>query len=149
MRRTPARGFTLIELVVVLAILGFALVLVTGYRAPWSRTLGLRGTAQELASALRLARSEAIAGNGPVAFGIDVADHRYRIGAAPPRRLPAEFDIALLTIGGERRGASAGDIRFNPDGSSTGGGVGLAAGPEHVFILVDWLTGGVRISDVR
>jgi len=116
----PASGFTLIELLVVLAIMAFALVLITGYRAPWSRGRALEATAAELASGLRLARSQAIAGNRPVGFALDVGNHWYRVGGGPLRPLPASFAIELLTVAGERTGAAAGDIRFNPDGSSTG-----------------------------
>ena len=71
-------GFTLIEVIATLAILGLALVIVAGYKPPWSSGLGLKGTASELASGLRLARSEAIASNRPVAFDLDVTDHLYR-----------------------------------------------------------------------
>ena len=46
-------GFTLIEVIVTLAILGLALVIVAGYKPPWSSGLGLKGTASELASGLR------------------------------------------------------------------------------------------------
>src|SRR6201995_3681837 len=86
-------GFPLIEVVVTLAILGFALVLVVGYKPPWSSGLGLKGTAAELASGLRLARSEAITSNRPVAFDLDVTGHLYRIGKAAPRRLPTNLSI--------------------------------------------------------
>ena len=58
-------GFTLIEVIATLAILGFALVLVAGYKPPWSSGLGIRATAAELAAGLRLTRSEAIARNRP------------------------------------------------------------------------------------
>src|SRR5258705_11588961 len=95
-----SRGFTLIEVVVTLAILSFALVLVVGYKPPWSSGLGLKGTASELASGLRLARSEAIAINRPVAFGLDVTGHRYRVGSGTVRRLPANLSIELMTIVG-------------------------------------------------
>ncbi|MGH7029820.1 MAG: GspH/FimT family pseudopilin [Stellaceae bacterium] len=142
-------GFSLIELLVVLAVMGFALVLIAGYKAPWSRTLGLEGTAAELASGLRLARSQAIADNRPVALALDLADHRYRVGAAPPRPLPARLAIGLLTVNGEKLGASTGDIRFNPDGSSTGGRITLADGTQRVAVGVDWLTGRVTVADVR
>jgi general secretion pathway protein H len=142
-------GFTLIEVIVTLAILGFALVLVAGYKPPWSSGLGLKGTASELASGLRLARSEAIAGNRPVAFDLDVTGHVYRVGAGAARRLPANFSIELLTITGEKRGASVGDIRFNPDGSSTGGRIALADGKQRVAVGVDWLTGRVSVADLR
>jgi general secretion pathway protein H len=142
-------GFTLIEVIVTLAILGLALVLVAGYKPPWSSGLGLKGTASELASGLRLARSEAIAGNRPVAFDVDVTGHVYRVGAGAAHRLPANLSVELLTITGERRGANAGDIRFNPDGSSTGGRIALADGKQRVAVGVDWLTGRVSVADLR
>ena len=142
-------GFTLIEVIVTLAILGFALILVAGYKPPWSSGLGLRGTASELASGLRLARSEAIASNRQVRFDLDVTGHVYRVGAGAARRLPANLSVELLTITGEKRGASAGDIRFNPDGSSTGGRIALADGARRVAVGVDWLTGRVSVADLR
>ena len=151
-RLSPERypsGFTLIEVIVTLAILGLALVLIAGYKPPWSSGLGLRGTASELASGLRLARSEAIASNRPVAFDLDIAARRYRVGAGTVRQLPANLSIELLTIAGESRGANVGDIRFNPDGSSTGGRIALADGKRHMAVGVDWLTGRVSVADIR
>jgi general secretion pathway protein H len=142
-------GFTLIEVVVTLAILGLALVLVAAYKPPWSSGLGLKGTASELASGLRLARSEAIASNRPVRFDLDVAGHVYRVGAGAERRLPANLSIELLTITGENRRTNVGDIRFNPDGSSTGGRIVLAEGTRRTAVGVDWLTGRVSVADVR
>jgi general secretion pathway protein H len=143
------RGFSLIELVVVLAVMGLVLALVVGYKAPWSSGLSIEGTAAELASALRLARSQAIADNRPVAFALDLAGHRYRIGGDPPRVLPVKLELGLLTVDGERRNAVLGDIRFNPDGSSTGGRIVLADGSRRVAVGVDWLTGRVTVADVR
>jgi general secretion pathway protein H len=142
-------GFTLIEVIVTLAILGLALVIVAGYKPPWSSGLGLKGAASELASELRLARSEAIASNRPVAFDLDVNDHLYRVGTGAKRGLPTNLSIKLLTISGESRGANVGDIRFNPDGSSTGGRIALADGKQRVAVGVDWLTGRVSVADLR
>jgi general secretion pathway protein H len=142
-------GFTLIELLVVLAIFGLALTLIVGYRPPWSRGLGLRGTAVELAAGLRLARSEAILSNRQVLFDLDTVGHRYRVGSAATKPLPADMSIELLTISGEARKAGEGDIRFNPDGSSTGGRISLIDGRRTVAVGVDWLTGRVSVADVR
>ncbi len=143
------RGFTLIELLVTLAVMGLALMLIAGYKAPWSRTLGLEGTAAELASGLRLARSQAIADNRPVDFALDLAAHRYRVGDTPPHPLPVRLALGLLTVNGEKLNATAGDIRFNPDGSSTGGRITLADGSQRMAVGVDWLTGRVTVADAR
>jgi general secretion pathway protein H len=143
------RGFTLIELLVALAVLGLALALIAGYKPPWSRGLGIQATAAELAAGLRLARSEAILTNRPVAFDLDLIGHRYRVGTGAPRRLPADLSIELLTISGEARDARQGDIRFNPDGSSTGGRISLIDGQRRVGVGVDWLTGRVSVADGR
>jgi general secretion pathway protein H len=142
-------GFTLIELLVALAIMGLSLALIVGYRMPWSRALGLQGTATQLASGLRLARSEAILSNRQVLFDVDTVGHRYRVGNAAPQSLPAALSIELLTISGEAGKPGEGDIRFNPDGSSTGGRISLIDGQRRVAVGVDWLTGRVSIADVR
>ncbi|MBO0736919.1 MAG: GspH/FimT family pseudopilin [Alphaproteobacteria bacterium] len=139
----------MIEIVVTLAILAFALVLVAGYKGPWSRGLGLRGVAAELASGLRQARSQAIASNRPVAVGVDANRHSYRVGTGAIHALPTDVSIELVTIAGERRGARVGDIQFNPDGSSTGGRIALADTQRRLAIGVDWLTGRVSVANVR
>ena len=148
-QRRRAGGFTLIEVIVTLAILGFALVLVTGYKAPWSSTIGLKGAAAELTSGLRLARSEAIVSNRSVPFDLDVLKHQYRVGTGTVHGLPGHLAIELLTIAGEKRDAGVGDIHFNPDGSSTGGRITLADGRRRMAVGVDWLTGRVTVADVR
>ena len=108
-------GFTLLEMLVVLVVLGFLMVgLTQGVRA------GL---------ALWDAQSR-------------------RVGAGVPRRLPPDLSIELLTIAGEGR-TGAGDIRFNPDGSSTGGRIALANGRRRIAVGVDWLTGRVSVADAR
>lgn len=150
---TPFRhqgdGFTLIEVVVALAILGLALALITGFKPPWSTGLGLKGAAAELVSQLRLARSEAIVRNRPVMFDLDIASHRYKVGAGIVHNLPTNLAIELTTIAGESRGSTIGDIRFNPDGSSTGGRVSLADGQRRIAVGVDWLTGRVSVADAH
>jgi general secretion pathway protein H len=142
-------GFTLIEVIVTLSILGLALTLIAGHRPPWSGTLGLRAAAAELAAGLRLARSEAILRNRPVHFEVDLTSRQYRVGAAAPRALPPRLTIELLTITGEQRSDAMGDIRFNPDGTSTGGRISLDDGIRRIAIGVDWLSSRVSVADVH
>jgi general secretion pathway protein H len=142
-------GFTLIEMIAVLAILGFALVLVVGHRAPWSRGYEVDTAAGGLAAQLRLARSQAIAGNRITTLTLDLVGRRYRIGVSQSRPLPADLAIELLTVSGERRTASTGGIRFYPNGSSTGGRIVLADRSRRVAVGVDWLTGRVSVVHAR
>jgi general secretion pathway protein H len=124
-------GFTLLELIVTLSILG----------------LGLRGTAAQLASGLRLTRSEAILRNQSTAFEIDLAGHRYRVGSGAVRQLPMQLQLALLTVTGEQHYAAQGAIRFKPDGSSTGGRIEVADGARSIAVGVDWLSGRVSVAE--
>jgi general secretion pathway protein H len=140
-------GFTLLELIVTLSILGLALALIVGYKPPWSSGLGLRGTAAELASGLRLTRSEAILRNQSTAFELDLAGHRYRVGSGAVRQLPMQLKLALLTVTGEQHYAAQGAIRFNPDGSSTGGRIEVADGARSIAVGVDWLSGRVSVAE--
>jgi general secretion pathway protein H len=145
--REREAGFTLLEMIVVMAILGLALVLIVGYRPPWSGGLGVRGAAGELASALRLARSEAIARDGPVSVTIDVASRRYRVGERPVQAFPPSFKVEFLTLASARGATNAGELRFNPDGSSTGGRITIGDGARTLVVGVDWLNGRVSIGD--
>lgn len=142
-------GFTLIEVIVTLAVLGFALALIVGYKMPWSAALELRGAAAQLASQLRFARSEAVLHNRPISFEVDLAAHQFRIGEQPAHQLPSRLDIVLLTITGERRDVTKGDITFNADGSSTGGRITLSDGTRKLAVGVDWLSGRVSIADAQ
>jgi general secretion pathway protein H len=131
---------------VVITILGLALALIAG-RGP-TRSAGLdgRGAAADLAGGLREARARAVAQNRPVALTVDVAAHRWQVDRQPARALPSQFAITMLTVKGETRNDRIAAIRFEPDGSSTGGRIGLADGARKFAIDIDWLTGNVRVS---
>lgn len=142
-----AKGFTLIEMVVVLAVLAAMLLLIAGQGPPASRGLAARAAAGELAASLREARSRAIVEDRPVSLVVDLAERRYRIGDRPPVELPPDLAIALFTVQGEVRNANEAGIRFEPDGSSTGGRIELGDGSGRLQIGIDWLTGGVSVAN--
>ena len=142
-----AAGFTLLEMLVVLALLGLSLGLVLGAGRPVPAGTAARAAAGEIAGALRLARSQAILGNRPVAVTLDLASRRYRVGAAPDRALPPGVALGLLTASGQVLGEAAGRIRFEPDGSSTGGRVTVTGGARTVLVGVDWLSGRASVLE--
>ena len=143
-------GFTLIEMIVVLGVLGLMLGLLLTRGGPvHSRGLSERSAINALTGGLREARSQAIATNRPVEFALDVDHKLFQIGNAAPTPLPPDFGLKLTTAIAERRSDTQGAIRFEPDGSSTGGGIELIAGRRHVKIGVDWLSGRVSIVDAK
>jgi general secretion pathway protein H len=142
------RGFTLLELMVVLLIIGLVLVLVPGHLWRPQAGLEVRVAARALADGLRQSRSDALATNRDRVFTLDVAGHRFRPGQDRPlEELNTALELGLDTARSELVDAGSGQIRFFPDGSSTGGRITLTMQAQHAQVTVDWLTGQVAIAD--
>jgi general secretion pathway protein H len=71
-----SRGFTLLELLVVMVIVGITLGAVTFNAMPSERQV-LQNDAQRVALLLQLARDEAIMRNRPIAFEADADSYRF------------------------------------------------------------------------
>ena len=128
-------GFTLLEMLVVLAILGLTAGLVASRARPGAGGLELRGAAGQVGNLLREARAQAIATNQAVAVRADPAT--ARLGIAGGREMALPRGVALQ---------ASGAIGFSGDGSSTGGSLLLAEGPRRLVVAVDWLTGRVSLA---
>lgn len=148
MRGRREAGFTLIEMIVVLVILGLALGLVVARGPMRSERLDIDAAAREMVGALRLARGQAIARNAPVAVLVDPVAHAYRVGDGAVRRFPTGLAVSAWSPG-PAAGTQAGAVVFAGDGSSSGGRIELAGRTRHVSIEVSWLTGRVSIADAR
>jgi len=72
--RAAARGFTLVELGVVLVVLGLALTAVVPTMIDWVRSLRVRGAAESMVAGLDRARVEALRRNREVAFWLVTAE---------------------------------------------------------------------------
>lgn len=141
-------GFTLLEMMVVLAILGLAVGLILAHGPMRSRSLQTRSVAADVARILRGARGEAIASNRPVEVVFDLAAHGLRVNGGPLRKLPPQVSLSVVASGGQTLGGRLAGFRFQPDGSATGGRVKLAEGGLRLQVGVNWLTGRVYVTDV-
>lgn len=144
-----SRGFTLLELLVVLAIMGLLLGLASPRFHNIVPGFELQSSARELAAALRETRGQALERGDPAVLVLDLAGRRYGLGGgSQSKELPRDIVLEAMTaaedISEETRRAR---FRFFPDGSATGGRITLSRGERQYRIDIDWLTGRVEILD--
>lgn len=137
-------GFTLIEMLVVLAILVMTTTFIVPLFSGGSEGARLQMAASELASAFQLTRSAAIMRNTDMSLMIDVNSRTFSSSVVSQRSFAPDIDAKLAFASGLGSGASDGGFRFFPDGSSTGGDVTLSLRGRQTKLCVDWLTGLVR-----
>jgi general secretion pathway protein H len=131
----------------VLAIVGLVLALVPGVMLRTQPGLDVEVAARALADGLRQTRSQAMLSNREEVFSLDVEERLFRAGRSQPlKQLDRAIELQLYTAQAELLDARSGSIRFFPDGSSTGGAIGLSQGGQQTQVSVDWLTGHVAIE---
>jgi len=172
MKHPETRGFTLLELIVVLIIIGVGSALVIPRLMGGMGSLGVRTTAGKIAAVLRYAGSRAVSRKIEYTAVFDLDHNRLvlefvddrkavenedvaeEISAARPERvydLPRKIFFKKVTIennGMPEEALEAGIFRmtFYPNGGSTGGVVCLADDRDKRYIIrVDRITGSVKI----
>jgi general secretion pathway protein H len=142
------RGFTLLELVIVLAIAATLYALILGIPMRGATSADLKAAARTLASGLREAQTTAMATRRDATLSLDLEAREFLVaGDKEPTKLPEDIDLKLYTAESEVTGERTGAIRFYPDGSSTGGRITVSSGKRQYLVDVDWLTGRVTIED--
>ncbi len=143
---SEGKGFTLLELLVVLAITGLVVALAPPMLPNVLDSLRVKQAARELSTALQLARGQAIARQDEVTLLLDVNERFYTIGKVSRQlTVPDDTYLVLTTATVEQVSEDSGRIRFFADGSSTGGRIEIRRAPHQYIIDVNWLTGRVSI----
>ena len=144
------RGFSLLEMIVVITIIGLAYTLLPKMVFSGVSGAELRSNARAVATGLRIARDAAINTKRETVLSLDMENRMFTLpNDSKLHKLNDQLDVKLYTSAADVISDKVGTIRFYPDGSSNGGRVTVAAGERGFEIDVDWLTGHVTISDKR
>ena len=135
------KGYSLVELLTVLAILGL-LIAVTGLFLR-GKPFSVRVAALDLASCLRTARAAAIAEHKERVVAIDLERRSYSC----PRKsgfFPKESRLLFRTAASEYVRDKTAFLRFFADGGATGGHVFMEEHGQVWAVRVNWLSGSVE-----
>ena len=144
------RGFSLIELVAVLALIAIIVVTMSFGLARGLKGTQVRAASRDVAAAMRYTRGQAIIKREERSLLVDLETKTYTAPGKAPVELPEDMDLYFLTARGELNDDErAGGIRFFPDGSSSGGRVRLVSGAREWVVNVAWLTGEISLDETR
>ena len=138
------RGFTLVELLVVFAILaalaGLAPVAFDRLKA----SSEYRDTVRAMMGQMRAARHKALTEGREVRFSVDLRQRSYSADGTPPRPLPTSVDVRATVATGEMAGSGLASTRSLPQGGATGGSIEIVRpSGSGTRLRVDWLSGRV------
>ena len=148
---SAAKGFTLIELTVVLVIVGLLLSLIGPSVRSFYETVEYRETVRELTSAVKNARRQARATGKPYDLVIDPTQNRFALTSRAAslkqrdyKSLAQNLYIKFVYAAEVSPGGAIGAIRFYPAGGSSGGEIMIQRpSGSGVHLTVDWLLGDV------
>lgn len=141
---TPAdakAGFTLVEMLVVLAIMALVAAIAAPGLVSHYRTKSLETVAGEITMRLRLSRTSAIATARPRQVLVDLGSRLIRFGERDSLALPDDVKMTVIT-GRETVVADRQTVlTFLPDGRASGMDIMLQQKGRTARIGVNWLTG--------
>lgn len=137
---------SLVELLVVIALIGVAAGLAAYTLGSGRAGQELRSNARSLAEELRYTRAQAIVTGREQVFSIDVQSREWQAAGKRAGQLPDTLQVTATTARNESKRQGEASIRFFPDGAATGGRLVLAHGSAQWRIDVAWLTGAVSVQ---
>jgi general secretion pathway protein H len=144
-----SEGFTLIELVVVLVILGLTIGMVLPRVGATWRRMEDREFLQEFVQTLKRARLRAMNSGEIVAFRIRGSERLYDLVLPPQKPIPSNVDIDADFLETDPE-TKDGLILFFSDGSMSGSDLKITFNQERSFhIAINPLLGTIRVFEIR
>ena len=143
------RGFTLLEMMVVLVVIASVVAIGASVMARKLPGQKLQHAAKELAAQLRYTRAQAIASGQPQLFTFDARTREWRAGDRRDGKLARDIQVVATGARNEGQAEGVAAVRFFPEGAATGGRFLLSHGKSAWQVDVEWLTGEVRVSKAR
>ncbi len=141
--RETGKGFTLVELLVVIVLLGFVLTLVMPAFSGSVTTLKAREASRQVVRLLQLARTDAITLGKPVNVIVDFERQRIAPSVGVIFHPPQEMHLAAEQAGSEQL-----SLGFHPDGSASSGSFYLGAPGRRYHYVIEPMTGRVHRETV-
>jgi general secretion pathway protein H len=141
-----ARGFALIEILCVLAIIGLLAAIILPAVPRTTTRARLESYAVETAALLKADRNAALRRQVRVATQVDAEGRSIRSGVTGRTvHLPGDVVVQAMLASHCADRATGRSIDFFPSGMSCGGVIALARPGMGYEVRVNWLTGGVEI----
>ncbi|MBV8698027.1 prepilin-type N-terminal cleavage/methylation domain-containing protein [Bradyrhizobium sp.] len=146
MTRSSQQGFTLLEMVCIIALIAVLAAVLLPALARHTSRAQLQAYALEAATVLKTDRDIAIRRHADVATLVDAHARAIRSGAtAQALRIPEDVRFDALLPKTCRQYAALSTISFFADGMSCGGAIALTRLDQTYEIRVNWLTGRIEI----
>jgi general secretion pathway protein H len=142
----PERGFTLVEVTVVMVIIALMMGLVVTSMSGSISSAEARAAARELVASIRYTRARAILDKSEQVFEVNTEERSYQAPGRKQVKLPEGVDITITTARSEITAEDIAGIRFFPDGGSTGGHIELTVNEREYRVNVAWLTGETSLQ---
>ena len=144
--RSHEDGSSLIEMIIVLAILSSTAFLVGPYVGIGRETRSLNRYAEEIAMMAKTSRAYAIGDNVEREIVFDVEGRRlFMSQSSSELTIPDDMAIAIentrMPVSPDRPA-----IRFLPNGTTTGGTLTLVRNEQRAIVRIDWLGGAIKIE---
>jgi general secretion pathway protein H len=146
MNRIDERGFTLLEMVCVIALVAMIAAVLLPFLPRHTSRSRLQAYALEAATLLKADRNTAIRRRADVSTLVDAPSRAIRSGATSQIvRIPDDVRFDALLPQTCRQRAALSSISFFADGMSCGGSIALSRLDTAYEIRVNWLTGRIEI----